>query len=153
MTLYPHRVGRPSDVVTEARRVHAVMRTHSGMLVNAASTLALQVFNNTPDETAFYRLCLNREDVGGALTMIQPTLQSYGFDGPPTPVRTSFSHPSVAFNAQCCRATADLAICTTLKPAQSPSTSHQPAGHRIPYRCLWPIRPPCWTWILAHTAS
>ena len=50
----------------------------------------MQVFNNTPDETAFYRLCLNREDVGGALTMIQPTLQSYGFDGPPTPVRLPF---------------------------------------------------------------
>ena len=46
------------------------------------------MFNNTPDETAFYRLCLNREDVGGALTMIQPTLQTYGFDGPPAPART-----------------------------------------------------------------
>ena len=50
------------------------------------------MFNNTPDETAFYRLCLNREDVGSALTMIQPTLQSYGFDGPPTPVRPWLSY-------------------------------------------------------------
>jgi protein transport protein SEC23 len=37
----------------------------------------LQVFNNSPDETAFYRHVLNREDVGDSLVMIQPTLDSY----------------------------------------------------------------------------
>lgn len=46
----------------------------------------LQVFNNTPDESAFYRLMLNREGVVGSLIMIQPTLFSYSFDGPPVPV-------------------------------------------------------------------
>ncbi|KAH9542694.1 hypothetical protein CY35_13G021000 [Sphagnum magellanicum] len=46
----------------------------------------LQVFNNTPDETAFYRLMLNREAVVGSLIMIQPTLFNYSFDGPPVPV-------------------------------------------------------------------
>ena len=46
----------------------------------------LQVFNNSPDETAFYRHCLNREDVDNSLIMIQPTLMSYGFDQEPTPV-------------------------------------------------------------------
>ena len=46
----------------------------------------LQVFNNSPDETAFYRHCLNREDVDNSLIMIQPTLMSYGFDNPPEPV-------------------------------------------------------------------
>lgn len=46
----------------------------------------LQVFNNTPDETAFFRLILNREGVVGSLIMIQPTLFAYSFDGPPTPV-------------------------------------------------------------------
>jgi protein transport protein SEC23 len=40
----------------------------------------LQVFNNSPDETAFYRHVLNHEDVGNSLIMIQPTLDSYGFD-------------------------------------------------------------------------
>ncbi|KAH7564578.1 Protein transport protein sec23 [Bipolaris maydis] len=40
----------------------------------------LQVFNNSPDETAFYRHVLNREDVSNSLIMIQPTLDSYGFD-------------------------------------------------------------------------
>jgi protein transport protein SEC23 len=40
----------------------------------------LQVFNNSPDETAFYRHVLNHEDVGNSLVMIQPTLDSYNFD-------------------------------------------------------------------------
>ncbi|KAL6166285.1 GTPase-activating protein S23 [Exserohilum turcicum] len=40
----------------------------------------LQVFNNSPDETAFYRHVLNHEDVSNSLIMIQPTLDSYGFD-------------------------------------------------------------------------
>lgn len=46
----------------------------------------LQVFNNSPDETAFYRHVLNREDVSNSLIMIQPTLDSYTFDEPPRPV-------------------------------------------------------------------
>ncbi|KAI0086877.1 hypothetical protein BDY19DRAFT_959387 [Irpex rosettiformis] len=46
----------------------------------------LQVFNNSPDETAFYRHVLNEEDVNNSLTMIQPTLMSYTFDTPPVPV-------------------------------------------------------------------
>jgi protein transport protein SEC23 len=40
----------------------------------------LQVFNNSPDETAFYRHVLFHEDVSNSLVMIQPTLDSYGFD-------------------------------------------------------------------------
>ncbi|KAJ1924063.1 GTPase-activating protein S23 [Tieghemiomyces parasiticus] len=46
----------------------------------------LQVFNNSPDETAFYRHVFNTEDCNNTLVMIQPTLMSYGFDTPPTPV-------------------------------------------------------------------
>ncbi|KAA8904166.1 hypothetical protein FN846DRAFT_953070 [Sphaerosporella brunnea] len=46
----------------------------------------LQVFNNSPDETAFYRHVLDREDVGNSLIMIQPTLDSYTFDEQPRPV-------------------------------------------------------------------
>ncbi|KZV67256.1 protein transporter SEC23 [Peniophora sp. CONT] len=46
----------------------------------------LQVFNNSPDETAFYRHALNEEDVNNSLIMIQPTLMSYGLDTPPAPV-------------------------------------------------------------------
>ncbi|PHT49885.1 Protein transport protein SEC23 [Capsicum baccatum] len=40
----------------------------------------------TPDETAFFRLLLNREGVVGSLIMVQPTLFQYSFDGPPIPV-------------------------------------------------------------------
>ena len=63
----------------------------------------LQVFNNSPDETAFYRCVflypscswsadsilshiLNEEDVNNSLIMIQPTLMSYTFDTQPQPV-------------------------------------------------------------------
>lgn len=46
----------------------------------------LQVFNNSPDESAFYRHVLNHEDTANSLIMIQPTLTSYGFDTEPTPV-------------------------------------------------------------------
>ncbi|KZV95805.1 hypothetical protein EXIGLDRAFT_459703 [Exidia glandulosa HHB12029] len=47
----------------------------------------LQVFNNSPDETAFYRHVMNEEDVNNSLIMIQPTLMSYALDQPqPQPV-------------------------------------------------------------------
>jgi len=46
----------------------------------------LQVFNNSPDETTFYRGCLNREDLTQCLIMVQPILYSYSFQGPPEPV-------------------------------------------------------------------
>lgn len=55
-------------------------------LVGTHLLILHQVFNNTPDETAFYRLMLNREAVVGSLIMIQPTLFNYSFDGPPVPV-------------------------------------------------------------------
>jgi protein transport protein SEC23 len=40
----------------------------------------LQVFNNSPDETAFYRHVLNHEDCSNSLIMIQPTLDAYKID-------------------------------------------------------------------------
>lgn len=47
----------------------------------------LQVFNNSPDETAFYRHVLTREDTTNSLIMIQPTLTSFSMNGEdPTPV-------------------------------------------------------------------
>lgn len=45
----------------------------------------LQVFNNSPDETAFFRSVLLRENTTNSLVMIQPTLLSYGLDGPAKP--------------------------------------------------------------------
>lgn len=46
----------------------------------------IDVFNSTLDETAFFRLMLNREGVVTSLIMIQPTLFQYSFDGSPVPV-------------------------------------------------------------------
>lgn len=47
----------------------------------------LQTFNASPDETAYYRTLINRENVMNSLVMIQPALLQYSFDeGPPQPV-------------------------------------------------------------------
>ncbi|KAG9452545.1 hypothetical protein H6P81_005449 [Aristolochia fimbriata] len=46
----------------------------------------VDLFNSSPDETAFFKITLNREGVVGSLIMIQPTLFRYSFDGPPIPV-------------------------------------------------------------------
>ncbi|XP_063684775.1 protein transport protein Sec23A-like [Bolinopsis microptera] len=49
-------------------------------------SMFLQVFNNSPDETAYYRHKLMKEDVSNSMIMIQPYLYSYSFSGPPEPV-------------------------------------------------------------------
>ncbi|KAL5105138.1 Protein transport protein Sec23A [Taenia crassiceps] len=41
----------------------------------------IQVFNNSPDETAYYRHVLNTEDCSNALLMIQPSLIAFRLDG------------------------------------------------------------------------
>ncbi|KAL6008250.1 Protein transport protein S23 E [Asimina triloba] len=46
----------------------------------------VQVFNNSPDETAYFRMILNRESVGNSVVMIQPSLISYSFQSLPEPV-------------------------------------------------------------------
>lgn len=43
----------------------------------------LQLFNSSPDEAAYYRYTLTRENTTNSLVMIQPTLLSYSFNGPP----------------------------------------------------------------------
>ena len=45
----------------------------------------MQVFNNSPDETAYFRMLLNRENVTNSVVMIQPSLISYSLLGPPEP--------------------------------------------------------------------
>ncbi|KAG0455565.1 hypothetical protein HPP92_024857 [Vanilla planifolia] len=54
----------------------------------------VDIFNYSPDETAFFRLALNREGVVGSLVMIQPTLFRYSFDNPPVPVVLDISSVS-----------------------------------------------------------
>merc|ERR1712050_260193 len=47
----------------------------------------LQTFNASPDETAFYRTVIFRENTLNSLVMIQPALLQYSFEeGPPQPV-------------------------------------------------------------------
>uniref|UniRef100_A0A8C5UZ69 Protein transport protein SEC23 n=1 Tax=Microcebus murinus TaxID=30608 RepID=A0A8C5UZ69_MICMU len=46
----------------------------------------LQVFNNSPDESSYYRHHFARQDLTQSLIMIQPILYSYSFQGPPEPV-------------------------------------------------------------------
>lgn len=43
----------------------------------------LQVFNNSPDESSYYRHQFNRQDLTQALIMVQPVLYAYSFSGPP----------------------------------------------------------------------
>uniref|UniRef100_A0A3Q3BHE8 Protein transport protein SEC23 n=1 Tax=Kryptolebias marmoratus TaxID=37003 RepID=A0A3Q3BHE8_KRYMA len=46
----------------------------------------LQVFNNSPDESSYYRHHFVRQDLTQSLIMVQPILYSYSFYGPPEPV-------------------------------------------------------------------
>lgn len=57
----------------------------------------VQVFNSSPDESAFYRSALLRENVSNALVMIQPTLDAYEL-GKPEPVPVLLSSTSIATN-------------------------------------------------------
>eukprot|EP00457_Paulinella_chromatophora_P001779 gb/GEZN01001781.1/.p1 GENE.gb/GEZN01001781.1/~~gb/GEZN01001781.1/.p1 ORF type:complete len:747 (+),score=118.53 gb/GEZN01001781.1/:81-2321(+) len=47
----------------------------------------LQVFNSSPDEVAFFRVILLREDTTNSLVMIQPSLVAYSLEGPAQPVQ------------------------------------------------------------------
>jgi protein transport protein SEC23 len=55
-------------------------------MFNLRRSQFVQVFNNSPDETAYFRMVLAREPVLSALVMIQPSLMAYSFAGPPEPV-------------------------------------------------------------------
>ncbi len=46
----------------------------------------LQLFNSSPDESTYYRHILLKENTTNSLVMLQPSLLSYSFQGPPTPV-------------------------------------------------------------------
>ncbi|OIV98474.1 hypothetical protein TanjilG_16801 [Lupinus angustifolius] len=54
-------------------------------MFNLRRSQFLQVFNNSPDETAYFRMMLNRENISNAAVMIQPSLISYSFNSPPAP--------------------------------------------------------------------
>jgi protein transport protein SEC23 len=54
-------------------------------LFNLRRSQFVQVFNNSPDETAYFRMLLNRENIANAAVMIQPSLISYSFNSLPAP--------------------------------------------------------------------
>ncbi|XP_057957479.1 protein transport protein SEC23 E-like [Malania oleifera] len=54
-------------------------------MFNLRRSQFVQVFNNSPDETAYFRMLLNRENITNAAVMIQPSLISYSFNLPPEP--------------------------------------------------------------------
>ncbi|KVG52555.1 Gelsolin domain-containing protein [Cynara cardunculus var. scolymus] len=54
-------------------------------MFNLRRSSFVQVFNNSPDETAYFRMMLNRESITNATVMIQPSLVSYAFNSLPSP--------------------------------------------------------------------
>lgn len=46
----------------------------------------VQVFNSSPDETAYFRMILNRENVSNSIVMIQPSLVSFTYHSQPEPI-------------------------------------------------------------------
>lgn len=54
-------------------------------MFNLRRSQFVQVFNNSPDETAYFRMMLNRENVTNAAVMIQPSLIAYSFNSLPAP--------------------------------------------------------------------
>ncbi|KAF8393971.1 hypothetical protein HHK36_020173 [Tetracentron sinense] len=54
-------------------------------MFNLRRSQFVQVFNNSPDETAYFRMLLNRENILNSVVMIQPSLISYSFNSLPVP--------------------------------------------------------------------
>jgi protein transport protein SEC23 len=54
-------------------------------IFNLRRSQFVQVFNNSPDETAYFRMILNRENVTNSVVMIQPSLISFSFHSGPEP--------------------------------------------------------------------
>ncbi|GFY83650.1 Sec23/Sec24 protein transport family protein [Actinidia rufa] len=57
--------------------------------------MEMEVFNNSPDETAYFRMLLNRENITNAAVMIQPSLISYSFNSLPAPALLDVASISV----------------------------------------------------------
>lgn len=64
----------------ELFRLHDAFQYYPQFIYYLRRSQFLQVFNNSPDETAFYRHVLMSEDLANSLVMIQPTLMAFGLD-------------------------------------------------------------------------
>jgi protein transport protein SEC23 len=75
-----YRVDDPSSF-----RLSAEFSLYPQFMFHLRRSQFLQLFNSSPDEAAYYRYMLTRENTSNSLVMIQPTLLSYSFNGPPQP--------------------------------------------------------------------
>lgn len=81
------------------------------------------MFGNPPDETAFFRLMLNREAVAGAMLMIQPQLYQYSMEqDQPVPVPLDIASGEMR-SAPVPRLTRPMCPCPSTHPAHVPSPS------------------------------
>lgn len=62
------------------------MSFYPQFMFNLRRSQFVQVFGNSPDETAYFRIILYRVSVPDAMVMIQPQMTAYHFHGPPEPV-------------------------------------------------------------------
>ena len=74
---------RPGDAATFS--LPAQLTALPQMMFSLRRSRFLRVFNHTPDETAYYRTILNRENVGNMVVMILPSLLSFEL-GQPEPI-------------------------------------------------------------------
>ena len=66
-------------------RLNMRMSVYPQFMFHLRRSNFLQVFNSSPDETAWFRSILMRADVTDSLCMMQPTLMSYAIDQEPQP--------------------------------------------------------------------
>ena len=66
-------------------RLSAELSLYPQYMFHLRRSQFLQLFNSSPDEACYYRYILTRENTTNSLVMIQPTLLSYSFNGPPQP--------------------------------------------------------------------
>lgn len=81
-------------------KLHREFELYPQFIYHLRRSQFLQVFNNSPDETAFYRHVLMTEDTSNSMTMIQPSLLSFNVnsaDPEPEPVLLD----SVSIRADC----------------------------------------------------
>jgi len=75
---------RPDDPQTF--RLAAEFSMYPQFMFHLRRSQFLDVFNSSPDEASRHRYDLIQQNTTNSLIMIQPTLLSYGFNGPPQPV-------------------------------------------------------------------
>lgn len=75
--------------------IHPNFSIFPQFMFNLRRSQFVQVFNNSPDETAYFRMLLNRESITNSAVMIQPSLLTYSFNNPPVPALLDVSSISV----------------------------------------------------------